>query len=54
MSRYFIVCAALLIAVAGCTKSDSSGAGANPDKSSPNQEAASLFQTVGIEVPGMT
>ena len=53
MLRFSIVCVALLIAVAGCTKSEPSGAGATSDKSSPNQEAVGLTQTVSIEVPGM-
>ena len=47
MLRFSIVCVALLIAVAGCTKSEPSGGGQN-------DEAAGLTQTVSIKVPGMT
>jgi hypothetical protein len=54
MFRFSIVSVALLIAVAGCTKNDSSGTGAESGKSSSNSEAAGLTQTVSIKVPGMT
>ena len=47
MLRFSIVCVALLIAVAGCTRSEPSGP-------SQNDEAAGLTQTVSIKVPGMT
>ena len=44
MLRFSIVCVALLIAVAGCTKSDPSGTDANVDN----------VNTVSIKVEGMT